>query len=147
MAKIKIGGQQMDLPPASFKTLKKIWPHVTQIQGIMTAAQEAANGRELTPEEFIQLQDPIALMEHGVAIVGYLLLQMDPQWTLERVEETITADETHQLEDVINEIMIESGFSKREGGTGAEKGESSTATGTLSSPSSLPPAVQAETGT
>jgi hypothetical protein len=142
MAKFTIGGKEVETPVPSFATIKKQWPHILAMQAEQL---DAAAKAEATGQPFIP--NPIVLMEHGVAVVAYAMMQADPELTVDKVMETITGPECQEIEATMNAIMTEAGFKQEAPPSGEPQAIVSTGTGTASSPNLSPPAAKEEAGT
>lgn len=100
--KVSIGGSEYEISPLTFKRLKAAWPLIKENQAIAKQAKE-------DPESI----DPIRAMEVGIGIVACGLSATHPEMTPEKIEEVITTQECQLLNEVIVEIMIQSGFMQR----------------------------------
>ena len=141
MAKFTIGGKEVETPVPSFATIRKQWPHILAMQAEQLEAAEKA---QATGRAFIP--DPMKLMEHGVAVVAYAMMQADPELTVEKVMETITGPECQEIENTMNAIMTEAGFKQEAPTSGEPQAIVSTGTGTASSPNLSPPDAKEEVG-
>lgn len=155
MAKARVGGKDYNVNPLTFATLEKVWPHIEDIQRIVTEA----GGDPLA------IKSPIVIMKPGVAAIAMMVAQDDPelqavyghpehngkseeeidQIIIKRVQKMVTSVEAQQLEVTINEIMAEAGFKAET--PGEQKASPSTATGTDSSQSSSPQDAKGAPGT
>lgn len=140
MATVSIGGTPYEITALTFAALKRAWPHLQKNQELSKKAARAAETGEEADEP-----DPIESMANAIAILSCGLVRNHPELTAEGIEERITARECQELDSVIIELMIESGFMQRgaapEGeavpaGANASDETASAETSTESSPSS-----------
>lgn len=133
MATLSIGGKQIELPVLNFKTIKKIWPLVQDIQGS---------------------EDLIKLMEVASNVISLVLERSATPMTVDEIEDQLLGPEIQPMQKAIEDMMVESGLLERKPGGDIVSGEAkgaaaspSTETGTDSSPSLSPPDAGEETGT
>lgn len=137
MAQVTIGGEVYEVPPLSFKGLKRVWPLLEQ----------AANQ-----------EDPFANVEAALGVVAEAISKTDYAMTVDEMEDKMSASEVPLLEQTMEQIMADAGLVKvKADGTIIRKGEDSgeatgeamppsTETSTDTSLNSLPPVAPAETG-
>ena len=134
--KVTIDGKDYVLPVMKFKTLKRAFPIMEEIQGS---------------------EDPIAMSEAAIKVVSMALMQepAHKDMTPEHIEDVITAEETFALAPVIFAMMQDSGLIPKSAklelaspgeAEGAEAAPS-TETSTPSSQNSLPQDAAEATGT
>ncbi|MDR3508431.1 MAG: hypothetical protein P4L64_11085 [Caulobacteraceae bacterium] len=126
MAQVIIGGAPIAVTLPNFKALKAAWRYIAAAQGE---------------------SDPMAGVDAilGVISVGALGQGL----TVEALEERLTPAEMVGLRPFMNDLMVEIGLAPTPGETAPAEvtASPSTATSTLSSPSSSPPDAAAATGT
>lgn len=125
MAKVIIGGDEIEVALPNFKTLKAAWKYVAAVQSS---------------------SDP---MDGVSAILGVISVgKVGDPVTVDQLEERLTPAEMPALRPFMNELMIESGMATRAGEAEPAKeiADPSTATLTALSPALSPPDASAEAG-
>lgn len=128
MAKVTIGGEEIDLPPLTFKALKKVWPKVKSQFAKLQAAQTNEPSVEGADSMFDAVDD-------ALFIIAAALAKSQPALTYEALEDVLLPKEAAGLAVAVNDLMIESELvkvGKLAAAPAAESTQGSTTTGTPS---------------
>jgi len=104
MAKFTIGGKEVEVPVLNFKSLKKIYPIITQMKSM--SKNDLTNNPELAFEA----------VDSTLKIVEIAMSRGDNPMTFAQLEEALLPNEILGLQHSLTDLI-------KENGLGAEKGE------------------------